>query len=115
MSETFIYIKNNYVKYWLFSLILFGILLIINLSYGFGFILGNIIFFLVMNIKVKYIDDLLKMKFFSKKRFIFIQLIIYLLMLSGFMFSLKISLINPYAYFLGFIGFKMYLLLKGGR
>lgn len=115
MSETLIYVKNNYLKYLVFSLILCVVLLIINLSYGFGFILGNVVFFLVMNIKVKYIDDLLKMKLFLKKRFIFIQLIVYLLMLSGFMFSLKISLINPYTYFIGFIGFKMYLLLRGGR
>lgn len=115
MNETLIYLKKNYLQYSFLSVFLVIVLLFFDISYALGYLFGYIIFILVMSIKIKYIDNLLSNQIFLKGKFIFTQLIIYLLMLSGFIFSLKIKLINPYTYFLGFIGFKLFLLLKGGR
>lgn len=114
MNETLIYLKRNYLQYSFLSVFLVILLCFINISYAIGYLFGYFIFLLVMSVKIKYIDNLLSNQIFLKGKFAFTQIIIYLLMLSGFIFSLKIKLINPYAYFLGFIGFKMFLLLKGG-
>lgn len=104
------YFNSIYTRYFKIALLIGLVLLVFNVTYSVGWILGNLFFFLNLCLKNEYFDYILTMKSFSRFLFVGYYLVSLFLLVGsfalGFIFP---QVISPYSAFVGVLGFKFYL------
>lgn len=107
------FFNEAYSSYFKFVVGIALLVMPFGLNLSFGWLLGNLFFFLNLCLKNEYFDFILTMKSFSKMLFLLYYVASLFLLVGSFtMGFIWPQVISPYAAFVGVLGFKLFLFLS---